>query len=144
MGISDASRLRISKTSPKVTQLTYIARQDIVVHERRRAPAEIGEGMSKDIRDKRKKVICDLVADSLYVPMKEKELAVFLQVAKTDKEEFHNILEELLAEGKLMFTQKGKYMKGNGKAMVGIFFYPKQSLPITSVKSLLPALQHSE
>ena len=37
--------------------------------------------VSKDIRDKRKKVICDLVADSLYVPMKEKELAVFLQVA---------------------------------------------------------------
>ena len=55
--------------------------------------------MSKDIRDKRKKVIFDLVADSLYVPMKEKELAVFLQVAKTDKDEFHNILEELLAEG---------------------------------------------
>ena len=77
--------------------------------------------MSKDIRDKRKKVICDLVADSLYVPMKEKELAVFLQVAKTDKDEFHNILEELLAEGKLMLTQKGKYMKGNGKAMVGTF-----------------------
>ena len=34
------------------------------------------------IREKRKKVIVDLVNDSLYVPMKEKELAVFLQVAK--------------------------------------------------------------
>ena len=31
-----------------------------------------------DIREKRKKVICDLVKDPLYVPMKEKELAVFL------------------------------------------------------------------
>ncbi len=77
--------------------------------------------MSKDIREKRKKVICDLVSDSFYVPMKEKELAAFLQVAKTDKEEFHNILEELLAEGKLTLTQKGKYMKGNGKALVGTF-----------------------
>ena len=28
----------------------------------------------------RKKVICDLVKDPIYVPMKEKELAVFLQV----------------------------------------------------------------
>ena len=34
-----------------------------------------------DIREKRKKVICDLVNDELYVPMKEKELAIFLQVA---------------------------------------------------------------
>ena len=47
--------------------------------------------MSKDIRDKRKKVICDLVADSLYVPMKEKELALFLQVSKEEKQEFHNM-----------------------------------------------------
>ncbi len=77
--------------------------------------------MSKDIRDKRKKVICDLVADSFYVPMKEKELAVFLQVSKEDKQEFHTILEELLAEGKLSLTQKGKYMKGTGKALVGTF-----------------------
>jgi len=63
-----------------------------------------------DIKDKRKKVICDLVADELYVPMKEKELAMFLQVSKQDREEFRKILEELLAEGKLSLTQKGKYI----------------------------------
>ena len=77
--------------------------------------------MSKEIRDKRKKVICDLVADELYVPMKEKELAVFLQVPKAEKDEFKRILEELLAEGKLSLTTKGKYMKSNGKALVGTF-----------------------
>ncbi len=77
--------------------------------------------MSKEIRDKRKKVICDLVADSLYVPMKEKELAMFLQVSKEDREEFKHILEELLAEGKLSLTQKGKYMKSNGKSLIGTF-----------------------
>ena len=64
-----------------------------------------------DIKDKRKKVICDLVADELYVPMKEKELAMFLQVSKQDREELRKILEELLAEGKLSLTQKGKYIK---------------------------------
>ena len=57
-----------------------------------------------DIKDKRKKVICDLVADELYVPMKEKELAMFLQVSKQDREELRKILEELLAEGKLAFV----------------------------------------
>lgn len=74
-----------------------------------------------EIRDKRKKVICDLVNDELYVPMKEKELAMFLQVSKEDREEFKQILNELLAEGKLMLTLKGKYMKSNGKVLTGTF-----------------------
>lgn len=45
------------------------------------------ENKEKDSREKRKKVICDLVKDSLYVPMKEKELAMLLQVSKEDREE---------------------------------------------------------
>ena len=74
-----------------------------------------------EIRDKRKKVICNLVNDELYVPMKEKELAMFLQVAKEDREEFKKILQELLSEGQLMLTLKGKYMKANGKVLTGTF-----------------------
>jgi len=74
-----------------------------------------------DIKEKRKKVICDLVNDALYVPMKEKELAMFLQVAKEDREAFRTVLQELLAEGKLMLTVKGKYMKSNGKGLTGTF-----------------------
>ena len=74
-----------------------------------------------DSRSKRKKVICDLVNDPLYVPMKEKELAVFLQVAKEDREELQSVLQELLAEGQLMMTLKGKYMKSNGKVLTGTF-----------------------
>ena len=50
----------------------------------------------------RKKVICDLVKDPIYVPMKEKELAVFLQVSREDREELRAVLRELLAEGKLI------------------------------------------
>ena len=49
-----------------------------------------------DIREKRKKMICDLMNDPAYVPMKEKELAVLLQVAKEDREEFRTLLRELL------------------------------------------------
>lgn len=75
----------------------------------------------KETREKRKKVICDLLADSLYVPMKEKELASFLQVGKEDRVEFKEILEELLAEGKIMLSLKGKYMKGNGSVLTGTF-----------------------
>ena len=77
--------------------------------------------MINEIREKRKKVICDLVKDDFYVPMKEKELAMFLQVSKEDREEFREILQELLAEGKLTLTVKGKYMKSNGKVLTGTF-----------------------
>ena len=40
-----------------------------------------------DERIKRKNLICELMEDALYVPMKEKELAIFLQTAKEDREE---------------------------------------------------------
>ena len=76
---------------------------------------------NNEIREKRKKVICDLVKDDFYVPMKEKELAMFLQVSREDREEFREILQELLAEGKLTLTVKGKYMKSNGKVLTGTF-----------------------
>ena len=61
--------------------------------------------------DKRKKVILDLMDAEFYVPMKEKELAVMLQVSKEDRGELNRILNELLAEGKLSLTKKGKFIK---------------------------------
>ncbi len=61
--------------------------------------------------DKRKKVIMDLVSSEFYVPMKEKELAVMLQVSKEDRGELNRLLNELLAEGKLSLTKKGKFIK---------------------------------
>ncbi|HKM34096.1 MAG TPA: ribonuclease R [Lachnospiraceae bacterium] len=80
--------------------------------------------MDKEIADKRKKVIYDLVRDSLYVPMKEKELALFMQVKGDDRPELKRILDEMVNEGSLCLTQKGKYKKGSGKAaepIVGTF-----------------------
>lgn len=75
----------------------------------------------KKKKDKRKQVICDLVNDSLYVPMKEKEMAMFLQVSGEDREEFRRLLQELLAEGKLTLTARGKYMKSGGNLLTGTF-----------------------
>ena len=76
----------------------------------------------KDARGKRKEVIKALVRDPLYVPMKEKELAALLSVAKEDREELRSILQELLAEGELMVTARGKYQKNNGMILTGTFF----------------------
>ena len=65
----------------------------------------------EDLLEKRKKLICELVEDEKYVPMKEKELAIFMQVKPEDRRELKRILEELLEEeknnGKLAFVGDG-------------------------------------
>ena len=38
--------------------------------------------------ERRKELICELLEDEMYVPLKEKELAAFMQVAKEHREEF--------------------------------------------------------
>lgn len=78
--------------------------------------------------DKRKKVIMDLMEADFYIPMKEKELAVMLQVTKEDRPELNRILNELLAEGKLSITKKGKFTKAkkSDSELTGTFIsHPK-------------------
>lgn len=77
--------------------------------------------MSDTKRIERKNKICELVESDFYTPMKEKELAVFMQVDKSEREELADILQELLLEGRLMLTPKGKYVKGDGSILTGTF-----------------------
>lgn len=67
------------------------------------------------MHEKRKKLICELVEDECYVPMKEKEFAAFMQVKSEEREALKSILAELVAEGKLCLTKRGKYIKGDGQ-----------------------------
>ena len=82
---------------------------------------ESGEKMEKEVLEKRKKVIYDFICDDLYVPMKAKEIAVVLNVPKPQKHELMEVLDALLADGKVELTGKGKYIKSNGKFLTGIF-----------------------
>ena len=71
--------------------------------------------------DKRKKVVYDLICDDLYTPMKFKELAMLLRVAKEDRDELRQILEALEQEGKIYLSKRGKYCKGHAKRLTGVF-----------------------
>lgn len=71
--------------------------------------------------DKRKKIICELVEDRSYVPMKEKELAVFMQVKPEDRAELKRVLDALLDEGKLTLTKRGRYVKMQEQLYAGVF-----------------------
>lgn len=85
------------------------------------------ENMDRSLYEKRKNLICELVNDKFYVPMKEKELAAFMQVRPEEREELKTILNELLMEGRLQISKRGKYSKGEeGGGLVGTFIsHPK-------------------
>ena len=70
--------------------------------------------------EKRKKVVYDLMCDSLYTPMKFKELAMLLQVPKENRDELRKILEVLEKEGKIYLSKRGKYCKGEAKKLIGV------------------------
>lgn len=77
--------------------------------------------MDRQLQEKRKKIICELIHDQIYVPMKEKEMAAFMQVSKEDREEFHKLLDELLQEGRISITEKGKYVRPGRDILKGTF-----------------------
>lgn len=71
--------------------------------------------------EERKNLICELIADEMYVPMKEKELAAFMQVSREERETFQKVLQTLLAEGRVQVTKQGKYVKPDENQPVGTF-----------------------
>ena len=77
--------------------------------------------MKKEQLIKRKNMICELMEDPHYVPMKEKELAVFLQVKPEDRSDFKQVLEELLQENRIQLTKRGRYQKPEENCPVGHF-----------------------
>lgn len=80
-----------------------------------------GVRMKKEILKERRKMLLELFADELYVPMKIKELAVFLQVKKSDREDLEKVLESLLEDGKIQISKKGKYSLAQEQTYTGTF-----------------------
>ena len=58
--------------------------------------------------ERRKKIVYDFICSDLYVPMKIKELVIMLEVSKNDRPELERVLEELIAEGKITLSKRGK------------------------------------
>lgn len=71
--------------------------------------------------EQRKDLICELVMSDVYVPMKEKELAAFMQVSRAEREDLHRILQELVMAGRLQVTAQGKYVRPQQNRLAGIY-----------------------
>lgn len=77
--------------------------------------------MSKNIYDEKKKKILSVINDKNYKPLKQKELAFLLQVEPDDREEFRDILAELVKEGKVLLNKRGKYQSLSTLRKIGTF-----------------------
>ena len=66
-------------------------------------------------------MLVQLVHDKTYVPMKLKELAMLLSVPKEQRDELKEVLDILIAEGKIGISKKGKYGKAEEFALAGTF-----------------------
>lgn len=77
--------------------------------------------MTQELLQERKENIYRFICDDLYVPMKAKEIAAVLGVHKSKRGELQEVLNALLAEGKISVSEKGKYTKAEGTFLVGEF-----------------------
>ena len=77
--------------------------------------------MAQDLLEEQKELLVRLFDDKSYVPMKLKELAVFLDIPKSRREELKKVLDLLMEEGKIGISKKGKYGRAQEFARVGIF-----------------------
>lgn len=72
--------------------------------------------------EERKQLILDLMSHKDYRPMKIKELSMLLQVPNHERAALEEILNQLIQEGKIIRTKKGKYSLPETLNMViGIF-----------------------
>ena len=69
--------------------------------------------------EERKQRILDLMKDEMYVPMKEKELAIIMQVSESDRPAFNKALQELILENRVTISKRGKYTLSDGNTVTG-------------------------
>ncbi len=91
--------------------------------------------MKKSFEEHRQ-IILDLMNDELYVPMKEKELAIILQVEPEDRAELKAVLNSLLTEGLITISKRGKYTKQEIKPVVGTFISHQKGFGFVEVEGV--------
>lgn len=90
--------------------------------------------MEKELLNSRKKMIYEFMCSDLYVPMKIKELAILLDVPREERADLEEVLHELLVEGKIEVSKRGKYSKTEEKFLTGTFIGNARGFGFVSVE----------
>ena len=92
--------------------------------------------MTQEELKQKKEMVYGLICSDFYVPMKIKEMAIFLQVPKERRQELQEVLDALLQEGKIEVSQKGKYQKSRGVFLTGVFTAHPKGFGFVSVDGM--------
>lgn len=91
--------------------------------------------MNKEQFAERKKLIADLILNNeFYVPMKTKEIAILLQIPKEKRHELQEVLDALVAEGRIGVSKKGKYSKPENTAVIGVYESTRRGFGFVTVE----------
>ena len=91
--------------------------------------------MNKEQFEQRKKMIAQLVlTNEFYVPMKTKEMAILLQVPKSQRAQLQEVLDALVADGTIGVSKKGKYGKPENTALIGTFESTRRGFGFVAVE----------
>ena len=71
--------------------------------------------------EERKKILLDIINDKHYRPMKLKELAILLNVPKERRAELKEVVDALVADGKVAISRNGKIGREKLDALVGVY-----------------------
>lgn len=83
----------------------------------------------------RKQLLLDLMGHEDYKPMKIRDIATLLQLTKEEKKALDTVLQDLIKEGKVVLTKRGKYMLGEEKGyMVGRFIAHEKGFGFVEVE----------
>lgn len=77
--------------------------------------------MEKSQLEARKETVYNFICEEAYEPMKQKELAILLQVPRERRSELTEVLEALVNEGKIQVSKRGRYRKAEQSKVTGVF-----------------------
>ena len=77
--------------------------------------------MGRKVNERAENMLLDLMKDPTYVPMKLKELAMLLGVTKEQRGELEEVLNELVASGKVGISKKENMRDPRSSPRRGVF-----------------------
>lgn len=77
--------------------------------------------MDRRLLEQKKELVFEFIRSEEYKPLKFKEMVTVLQVPKNEKEDLREVLESLLAEGKISIDVKGKFSISDDNIKVGTY-----------------------
>lgn len=92
--------------------------------------------MDKALMKQRKDMLRALIKEPSYVPMKTKEIAALLNIPREQRGELQEVLDEMVAEGSLGISKKGKYGKPEIFSLSGIFSGHPKGFGFVSVEGM--------